>query len=161
MAASASRSTKRRSIFLPMWTNAMVDLVMRISMLIERGFICQHCGVEIDGALTESVRSCGTCQAAALVSEEATSISDQLLMPRDPLNDKCVIKVRVAGDLADLQPAAKHVTEFPSRKASVLVSTFDAEHKPKVAVGHDIVCFVRELDLPRASVQITREIKPV
>jgi len=34
---------------------------MRISMLVQRGCICQCCGVELDGEMSESPRSCDAC----------------------------------------------------------------------------------------------------
>lgn len=40
----------------------MGDLVMRISMLIQRGYICQCCGVELGGEMCESPRSCDSCR---------------------------------------------------------------------------------------------------
>ena len=40
----------------------MGDLVMRISVFVQRGFICQCCGVEIDGEMTGEPRRCSRCQ---------------------------------------------------------------------------------------------------
>jgi hypothetical protein len=48
----------------------MGDLVMRISMLVQRGFICQHCGVEIDGEVAETTRSCDTCHELESASQQ-------------------------------------------------------------------------------------------
>jgi len=42
--------------------SAMGDLVMRISMLVQRGFICQRCGIELDGEMSDSPRSCRSCE---------------------------------------------------------------------------------------------------
>lgn len=39
----------------------MGDLVLRISTLIQRGFLCQRCGCEIDGDLTGEPRACKLC----------------------------------------------------------------------------------------------------
>ncbi|MBL8818103.1 MAG: hypothetical protein JNL58_18900 [Planctomyces sp.] len=40
----------------------MGDLVMRISTFVQRGFICQRCGIEIDGELTGEPRTCQCCE---------------------------------------------------------------------------------------------------
>ncbi|MFM7164487.1 MAG: hypothetical protein ACKO3T_04525 [Planctomycetaceae bacterium] len=35
---------------------------MRISVFVQRGFICQACGVEIDGQMTGEPRRCPHCE---------------------------------------------------------------------------------------------------
>ncbi len=47
----------------------MGDLVMRISMLIQRGFLCQQCGAEIDGEMCEIIRSCQSCEELEAANE--------------------------------------------------------------------------------------------
>ena len=39
----------------------MGDLTLRISMLVQQGYICQTCGDEIDNEITGSPRYCGKC----------------------------------------------------------------------------------------------------
>jgi hypothetical protein len=57
---------------------SMGDLVMRISMLVQRGLICQCCGVEIDGQLTESTRSCDACrELEAANAREEMDVSER------------------------------------------------------------------------------------
>ncbi len=53
----------------------MGDLVLRISTLIQRGFLCQRCGCEIDGDLVGEPRSCKPCDEldAANAREEQSS----------------------------------------------------------------------------------------
>jgi len=58
----------------------MGDLVMRISMLVQRGFICQRCGVEIDGDVAETTRSCESC-----CELEGTSQRNDLETPARPV----------------------------------------------------------------------------
>ena len=41
----------------------MGDLVLRVSLLVQRGWACQQCGCEIDGDMTGSPRACATCTA--------------------------------------------------------------------------------------------------
>lgn len=40
----------------------MSDLFLRVSLLIQRGFVCQSCGTEIDGEVTGAPRKCIACQ---------------------------------------------------------------------------------------------------
>ena len=58
----------------------MGDLVMIISMLVQRGYICQRCGVEIDGEMTEMTRSCETCQEI-----EAANRREEMETPARPI----------------------------------------------------------------------------
>ena len=39
----------------------MGDLTLRISMLVQQGYICQTCGDEIDNEITGSPRYCDKC----------------------------------------------------------------------------------------------------
>ena len=39
----------------------MGDLVLRVSLLVQRGYLCESCGVVIDGDLAQQKRSCSTC----------------------------------------------------------------------------------------------------
>lgn len=41
----------------------MGDLVLRVSLLVQRGWACQRCGSEIDGRMTGSPRECRICSA--------------------------------------------------------------------------------------------------
>ncbi len=52
----------------------MGDLVMRISVFVQRGFICQRCGIEIDGEMSGHPRSC--CQCLELDSAGSTESAD-------------------------------------------------------------------------------------
>ena len=47
---------------VPERDSIMGDLVLRISTFIQRGFICQRCGTEIDGEMTGEPRACLPCQ---------------------------------------------------------------------------------------------------
>ena len=58
----------------------MGDLVMRISMLIQRGYICQCCGVELDGEMSEGPRSCDSCREL-----EAANQRENLETPARPI----------------------------------------------------------------------------
>jgi hypothetical protein len=49
----------------------MGDLVMRISVFVQRGFICQCCGVEIDGEMTGEPRRCSRCHEQQNQPEKA------------------------------------------------------------------------------------------
>lgn len=40
----------------------MGDLVIRISLMVQRGYICSACGIEIDGQYSETIRQCCDCQ---------------------------------------------------------------------------------------------------
>ena len=42
----------------------MGDLVIRISLMVQRGYICSACGVEIDGQYSDMVRKCASCKGA-------------------------------------------------------------------------------------------------
>lgn len=42
----------------------MGDLMMRISLLVQRGGLCQCCGCEMAGDMTGSPRSCSDCDSA-------------------------------------------------------------------------------------------------
>jgi hypothetical protein len=42
----------------------MGDRMMRISLLVQRGVICQRCGCEVAGEMTGSPRSCADCAPA-------------------------------------------------------------------------------------------------
>lgn len=53
----------------------MGDLVMRISVFVQRGFICQCCGVEIDGELTGEPRRCPACEEIHSKPEQAAAHS--------------------------------------------------------------------------------------
>ena len=48
----------------------MGDLMMRISILVQRGVICQSCGCEVSGEMTGSPRSCAECASADASSEQ-------------------------------------------------------------------------------------------
>lgn len=48
----------------------MGDLVMRISMFVQRGLICQRCGIEIDGEMTGSPRSCPDCHDLEMANRQ-------------------------------------------------------------------------------------------
>ena len=41
----------------------MGDLVLRVSLLVQRGWACQRCGCEIDGRMTGTPRECRICSA--------------------------------------------------------------------------------------------------
>ena len=59
----------------------MGDLVMRISVFVQRGFICQRCGIEIDGEMSGQPRSC--CQCSELDAAGSTELSEvQTSAPR-------------------------------------------------------------------------------
>ncbi|MFN5742525.1 MAG: hypothetical protein ACK5A1_13155 [Planctomyces sp.] len=53
----------------------MGDLVMRISVFVQRGFICQCCGVEIDGEMTGEPRRCLRCEESHSKPEQAAELS--------------------------------------------------------------------------------------
>jgi len=40
----------------------MGDLFLRVSLLIQRGFVCRSCGTEIDGEVTGAPRVCASCR---------------------------------------------------------------------------------------------------
>lgn len=40
----------------------MGDLVLRVSLLVQRGFLCSKCGSEIDGQYHSALRRCRTCE---------------------------------------------------------------------------------------------------
>jgi hypothetical protein len=40
----------------------MGDLALRISLLVQRGYICQSCGDQIDGELHHAPRRCQRCE---------------------------------------------------------------------------------------------------
>ena len=42
----------------------MGDLMMRISLLVQRGALCQCCGCELSGEMVGSPRSCSDCASA-------------------------------------------------------------------------------------------------
>ena len=58
----------------------MGDLVMRISMFVQQGLICQRCGVEIDGQMTGIPRSCRNCEELA-----AANLREELETPARPV----------------------------------------------------------------------------
>jgi len=39
----------------------MGDLVLRVSLLVQRGYLCSSCGVVIDGELSPEKRVCSRC----------------------------------------------------------------------------------------------------
>ncbi|MFN0054778.1 MAG: hypothetical protein ACKV0T_21610 [Planctomycetales bacterium] len=39
----------------------MGDLMLRVSLLVQRGYACETCGREIDGQMTGAPRSCLIC----------------------------------------------------------------------------------------------------
>lgn len=39
----------------------MGDLVLRVSLLVQRGWACSECGSEIDGQMTGGPRQCRAC----------------------------------------------------------------------------------------------------
>ena len=51
------------SILVSSRMSHMGDLVMRISVFVQRGLICQCCGKEIDGEMTGAPRKCSTCSS--------------------------------------------------------------------------------------------------
>ncbi len=53
---------------------------MRISLFIQRGLICQRCGVEIDGEVTGAPRICTDCQELELANHR-----EQRPLPLRPL----------------------------------------------------------------------------
>lgn len=59
----------------------MGDLVMRISVFVQRGFICQRCGIEIDGEMSGSPRSCTVCEGHR-ESERDSADSSELVGKR-------------------------------------------------------------------------------
>lgn len=65
---------------------AMGDLVMRISVFVQRGFICQRCGVEIDGEMTGSPRCCTACDdhrdSEHDAADSAELVGKRLVAPR-------------------------------------------------------------------------------
>lgn len=40
---------------------AMGDLALRVSLLVQRGYLCSRCGVEIDGEMAGMTRVCNVC----------------------------------------------------------------------------------------------------
>jgi hypothetical protein len=64
----------------------MGDIVMRISMMIQQGYLCQRCGVELDGQITDCVRSCSSCREL----EEANLREESADLPRN------IVRVPVA-----------------------------------------------------------------
>ncbi len=59
----------------------MGDLVMRISVFVQRGFICQCCGTEIDGEMTGTPRKCQTCDSDDSTSGESRQIDNHRFRP--------------------------------------------------------------------------------
>ena len=47
-------------------TVIMGDLMIRISLLVQRGAICQSCGCELHGDMTGSPRSCTECACSTV-----------------------------------------------------------------------------------------------
>ena len=45
----------------------MGDLVLRVSLLAQRGYLCASCGNQIDGQLHSEQRRCRTCEALGSV----------------------------------------------------------------------------------------------
>jgi len=80
LTVAAYKTTVSESCFFFTMASAMGDLVMRISMLVQRGFICQRCGVEMDGEMTESPRSCRSCEEL-----EAANQREDMEAPARPI----------------------------------------------------------------------------
>ena len=66
----------------------MGDLVMRISVFIQRGLICQRCGIQIDGEISGHPRSCPACldldAQQSANSSGGTSVVPQRIMAARP-----------------------------------------------------------------------------
>lgn len=54
----------------------MGDLMMRISLLVQRGVLCQSCGCELHGEMTGSPRACTDC-APSPVDEDLSRSRNQ------------------------------------------------------------------------------------
>lgn len=52
----------------------MGDLVLRTSLLVQRGYLCQSCGVELAEEPAGRPRSCDSC--AILENQQATDAED-------------------------------------------------------------------------------------
>ncbi len=64
----------------------MGDLVMRISVFVQRGFICQRCGTEIDGEMSGEPRCCSVCQQISTDQDDTAAVNElqgrRLTVPR-------------------------------------------------------------------------------